>query len=367
MHIARYAAARPFCRGRRILDIACGEGHGARLLIDWGAREVIGVDASADAIASARRHFGSGNLLFEQCAADHIFDVVEKRPFDLVVSFDTIDHVDDVGAFLTDIRKALSPGGQVILSCPNDGGYRESPPAGLPHHARRYRLSEFREVTEKVLGPASAWYLGGPVNGFVNSRIPVATAAPCDLQVLMMPGAAVSDVVAVPADRGTGPTEENCSYFLAVWGAEGPVDSSFAGGGLLPVSMTALRASGAGAKQAEPGAGAGERNAAEPAPQKAPEVPRSIQLLVKALRLELELCKASVAELRAQRDEIAARHSRVVPTGHGLESGRTEAQFAGPTPDDEDRLYANRYRRLRNLVPTPIRRLFLAVLRSIGR
>jgi 2-polyprenyl-3-methyl-5-hydroxy-6-metoxy-1,4-benzoquinol methylase len=45
-HIGRYRFARDFVRGRRVLDIACGEGYGAAALARAGAASVIGIDVS---------------------------------------------------------------------------------------------------------------------------------------------------------------------------------------------------------------------------------------------------------------------------------------------------------------------------------
>ena len=59
IHVGRYAMALPFASGRRVLDIACGEGYGSSLLAAC-ATSVVGVDVAANAVAHAalkyRRH-----------------------------------------------------------------------------------------------------------------------------------------------------------------------------------------------------------------------------------------------------------------------------------------------------------------------
>ena len=108
-HVARYAMLSPFVRGKRVLDIACGEGYGSWLLKEWGAREVVGVDISADAIAVARKRFGREgvNFLFgDACRAQ---DFLAHASFDLIVSFETIEHVADPLAFLSGLRSLASP------------------------------------------------------------------------------------------------------------------------------------------------------------------------------------------------------------------------------------------------------------------
>ena len=52
-HIERYRFAREFVAGKRVLDVACGEGYGAAALSRAGAVSVIGVDISAETCAHA--------------------------------------------------------------------------------------------------------------------------------------------------------------------------------------------------------------------------------------------------------------------------------------------------------------------------
>src|SRR5688572_17038072 len=57
-HVYRYRFAASYAPGRRVLDIACGEGYGSAALLKAGAASVIGVDISAEAVAHARRKYG---------------------------------------------------------------------------------------------------------------------------------------------------------------------------------------------------------------------------------------------------------------------------------------------------------------------
>src|SRR5512132_1491659 len=70
-HWHRYHFAAPLARGKRVLDVACGEGYGSALLART-ATSVVGVDVSFEAVAHARRAYASqANAAFEQadCAA----------------------------------------------------------------------------------------------------------------------------------------------------------------------------------------------------------------------------------------------------------------------------------------------------------
>src|SRR5271169_1956163 len=88
-HVARYRFAKDFVRGKRILDIACGEGYGAAALAKAGATSVIGVDISPDICQHAQHKFG-----LDARPGDAHAIPVQDRSIDLVVSFETIEHVD---------------------------------------------------------------------------------------------------------------------------------------------------------------------------------------------------------------------------------------------------------------------------------
>ena len=58
-HWHRYAFARQFVAGKRVLDAACGEGYGSALLASVAA-SVVGVDIDAPAVAHAAERYGDG-------------------------------------------------------------------------------------------------------------------------------------------------------------------------------------------------------------------------------------------------------------------------------------------------------------------
>ena len=166
-HLVRYAFAAPLCRGRRVLDVACGEGYGSYTLASAGATAVVGVDIAADAVAVADARFAAPNVRHLVGDATDLASVLAgEAPFDVVVSYETIEHVPDVDRFLEGIRAVLAPDGIVILGAPN-----EPDPTGHastnPFHRRRFTLDEFRAATEHHLGAARRWYLGTPLQGMV--------------------------------------------------------------------------------------------------------------------------------------------------------------------------------------------------------
>lgn len=120
-HLARYAeAARLVQHGDVILDAACGYGYGSHMLATTtGAAQVIGLDLSPDSVEYARKNFGRTNVEF------HVADVtamtlLANASVDLVVSFETLEHIPNPNDFLDEIGRVLRPGGRVIVSVPND-------------------------------------------------------------------------------------------------------------------------------------------------------------------------------------------------------------------------------------------------------
>jgi SAM-dependent methyltransferase len=137
-HVYRYAFASQFVKGKRVLDIACGEGYGAAALKKAGAAHVIGVDISESACSHARNKYG---LDARRGTAEQI--PLPDKSVDLVVSFETIEHISDPNGFLDECVRVLAPEGRVIISTPNKGIYSWPAGAQNPHHRLEMTEQEF--------------------------------------------------------------------------------------------------------------------------------------------------------------------------------------------------------------------------------
>jgi 2-polyprenyl-3-methyl-5-hydroxy-6-metoxy-1,4-benzoquinol methylase len=128
--------------GRRVVDMACGEGYGSEVLAR-GAASVVGVDANPEAHEHARLRYVRQNLRFER-------DLVEtfSERCDVVVFLQTIEHVQNPGEILEHFKSMLAPGGIAYVSTPNL--LTLAPPGAEksenPWHVREYRAEEFREL-----------------------------------------------------------------------------------------------------------------------------------------------------------------------------------------------------------------------------
>ena len=117
-HRSRYRfAARLATEGQRVLDVACGAGFGLEMLKEAGACP-LGVDYDAAALADVR-HRSRKPEHYTLVRADATQLPFEDQAFELVVSFETIEHVTDAQAFVHEIRRVLRARGKLVLSTPN--------------------------------------------------------------------------------------------------------------------------------------------------------------------------------------------------------------------------------------------------------
>lgn len=98
------------------LDLGCNNGYGSFELSRNG-HEVIGADVSARALEDARKRFDAPNLQFRQ--VDGLELPFDSNHFDLVTSFQVIEHIVDMDGYLNEIRRVLKPGGIAMFTTPN--------------------------------------------------------------------------------------------------------------------------------------------------------------------------------------------------------------------------------------------------------
>jgi GT2 family glycosyltransferase/ubiquinone/menaquinone biosynthesis C-methylase UbiE len=151
-HLERYKFACKFAEGKDILDAACGAGYGTMMLQQAGAKNINGVDISEESIDNAKKTYNDKNILFEY--GDVTSLLYDDESFDLVVSFETIEHIPNGTAWISESARLLREDGLFLVSTPNravtnPGTFFVERPLN-PHHQYEYNIVEFiGELSEK--------------------------------------------------------------------------------------------------------------------------------------------------------------------------------------------------------------------------
>ena len=122
----------------KILDIGCGTGIVMKKLESYG--EAFGIDISDEAILFCAKR-GIKNI-FKADAAKLPF---ENNNFDLITSFDVLEHIDKPVIALKEIYRVLNINGIAIISVPAYKFLWSSHDEAL-HHVTRFTISELKEL-----------------------------------------------------------------------------------------------------------------------------------------------------------------------------------------------------------------------------
>jgi ubiquinone/menaquinone biosynthesis C-methylase UbiE len=156
-HWHRYAFARRFVEGKRVLDAACGEGYGTALL-GAVAQTIVGLDVDVATIERARALYADGKRVrFVPSSCTGL--PMPSASIDVVVSFETIEHLAaaDQLAMLIEFARVLTPDGLLIVSSPNKRLYSDA-----RNYVNKYHLQElYRDDLGRLLAkrfPAQRWH-----------------------------------------------------------------------------------------------------------------------------------------------------------------------------------------------------------------
>jgi len=172
-HWHRYHFAKRWVEGKRVLDVACGEGYGSALLAR-SAAQVTGVDVSEEAIAHARAAYGRlANVRFERASCTEL--PLADASVDVAVTFETIEHIAEQEAFLGELTRVLAPEGVLVLSCPNRAEYTDRRGFENPFHVKELYRAELAQLLAARFAE-SLWYGQRPT--FFSLIAPEHSAAP---------------------------------------------------------------------------------------------------------------------------------------------------------------------------------------------
>lgn len=142
-HYHRYLFALRLCRGKDVLDVASGEGYGSALLASV-ARSVVGVDIDEASVSFATNAYARANLTYR--AGSVLALPVADASVDVVVCYETLEHVSEHETLLDEVARVLRPDGMFIVSTPDRRVYSEEADYQNPYHLKELSREEFEAV-----------------------------------------------------------------------------------------------------------------------------------------------------------------------------------------------------------------------------
>jgi len=166
-HLDRYNLVLEYSMNKDVLEVACGTGYGSYIMATkGGAHSVFACDISEQAIRYASHRYRNDIIHFSIQDAERL---ILNKKFDLVISFETVEHLTNCNQFLKNIKDCLNTNGFFIVSTPiAEVDIVESPIN--PYHKQEWGFSYFQKmiseyfVIEKI-------YLQMYQNEFLNEKI----------------------------------------------------------------------------------------------------------------------------------------------------------------------------------------------------
>ena len=156
-HRNRYYFATNFIKKEdKVLDISCGCGYGSWFMgATTGCKQVVGVDVSDEALNFAQNYYHSEKVIYNKIDISKKFSNLFKEKFNLIISFETIEHLEDDNSYLKELNNLLEDNGLLLISSPNEDiiPYYNNPffDGGInPYHFRHYTSEEFEKVLIKA-------------------------------------------------------------------------------------------------------------------------------------------------------------------------------------------------------------------------
>jgi len=102
-----------------ILDVACGAGYGSfQIAKNFPEIQVVGVDYDPNAIKLAKEKYVLDNLMFKHGDMQYWDDTIGKEIYDVIISFDTIEHVSHREIVMESLISHLDDNGSLLMSTP---------------------------------------------------------------------------------------------------------------------------------------------------------------------------------------------------------------------------------------------------------
>ncbi|KAB2729723.1 class I SAM-dependent methyltransferase [Brucella intermedia] len=152
-HCIRYHKAVEYIRpGDRVLDVACGLGYGSHILYTSSkARSVVGVDLSDFSIDYANAHYAHADAVRFEVGDAQTLSQIADNSIDFITAFETIEHIPDPHAYLSELKRVLKPSGRLMVCAPNNW-VDETGKDPNPYHLHVY-------TWERLIDDCGAYFL----------------------------------------------------------------------------------------------------------------------------------------------------------------------------------------------------------------
>jgi cyclopropane fatty-acyl-phospholipid synthase-like methyltransferase len=133
-------------KGKRVLDFGCGSGYGAYMLAQAGVL-VDAIDYSGVAIEYAKKTYRHKDLCYyhaDACDYEALHKILSR--YDLVVSFDVLEHIEKYYLFIENANKLLSEDGVFVVGCPNRHMTLKWNSEWNPYHFQEFSPVQLRHV-----------------------------------------------------------------------------------------------------------------------------------------------------------------------------------------------------------------------------
>jgi 2-polyprenyl-3-methyl-5-hydroxy-6-metoxy-1,4-benzoquinol methylase len=135
-----YVVAKPYVSGD-VLEVGCGEGRGINLLTER-AKSFTAVDKLKPVLDELQKKYPAARFMAMNIPP---LASLADNAFDVIVSFQVIEHIKDDSLFLKEIHRVLKPGGTALITTPN----RRMSLSRNPWHIREYLPEELKSLAAK--------------------------------------------------------------------------------------------------------------------------------------------------------------------------------------------------------------------------
>lgn len=145
--LSAYIHTKPYIKGD-VLEVGCGDGRGAEILSSL-ADSYTAIDKLGEAIRDLQQKYPNATFLQMNIPP---FTGIPDNKFDVVISFQVIEHIQPDEEYLREIHRVLKPGGKAIITTPNI----KYSLTRNPWHIREYTAAQLEALCRKVFRAVDA-------------------------------------------------------------------------------------------------------------------------------------------------------------------------------------------------------------------